>query len=242
VALFPSLLQGACLQPDPDSLQLHRVEQIHDGDTVRMVDGEKVRLIGLNTPEVARKQRPAEPLAAAASERLRQLLGESPQIRLRPGAESRDRYGRLLAYGFTVEGRDIAATLIAEGLAFALVVPPNLWNSDCYPEQEVVARRKGLGIWSEPVYQARPLSQVREGGFQRIRGVVQRVEWSKRWLWLDLADQISVQIAKSDLPHFEGRVDLLALQGAQITLQGWLVPRKKGYRLRLHHPSAIKVE
>ncbi len=236
------MVQGACLQPAQEELQHYRVEQIHDGDTVRTVSGEKVRLIGLNTPEMERKERPAQPLAVEATRRLEQLLGTDPQILLKVGAESRDRYGRLLAYGFTPEGVDVAATLVREGLAFALVVPPNLWNSGCYVEQEAEAKRNGAGIWSQSVYHPKALKQVQQGGFQRIRGVVQRVDWSRKWLWLDLTEQISVQIAKSDLPHFKGQVDLLALQGKTITLQGWLVSRKKGYRVRLRHPSAIKVE
>lgn len=240
--LLPGLVYASCELPDASQLQRYPVERVHDGDTLRTASGEKVRLIGLNTPEMARKQRPAQPLALEATRRLEQLLGDDPQILLKVGAEARDRYGRLLAYGFTVDGEDVAATLVGEGLAFALVVPPNLWNSSCYIRRQAEAKRRGLGIWSEQAYQPKPLKQLQQGGFQRIRGVVQRVDWSKKWLWLDLTDQVSVQIAKSDLPHFEGEVDLLALKGQSITLQGWLVSRKKGYRVRLRHPSAIKVE
>ncbi len=233
---------GVCLAPELEQLELHRIEQIHDGDTVRTVRGEKVRLIGLNTPEMERKERPAQPLAEEATQRLKQLLGDDPQILLKKGAESRDRYGRLLAYGFTLDGKDVAAILVGEGLAFALIVPPNLWNSACYIGQEQQAKGYGEGLWSLSAYQPKSLGQVRHGGFQRIQGQVQRVDWSRKWLWLDLTDQISVQVAKSDLPHFEGEVDLQVLEGKRITVQGWLVPRKKGYRVRLRHPSAIKVE
>lgn len=240
--LLSTGVSAACLTPELDQLERHSVEQIHDGDTVRTLSGEKVRLIGLNTPEMARKQRPAQPLAQEATTRLQQLLGSPPQILLQRGSEERDRYGRLLAYGFTAEGVDVAATLVGEGLAFALLVPPNLWNSDCYVEREQQAKRDGEGIWSRSDYRVKALPSIRQGGFQRIRGVVKRVDWSRKWLWLDLTDRVSVQIAKQDLPHFDSQLDLESLQGRSITLQGWLVPRKRGYRVRLRHPSAIKVE
>ena len=42
------------------------VADVHDGDTVRLVDGRKLRLIGFNTPELARDESPAEPLATEA--------------------------------------------------------------------------------------------------------------------------------------------------------------------------------
>ncbi|MBT6878238.1 MAG: hypothetical protein HOA22_01765, partial [Gammaproteobacteria bacterium] len=50
------------------------------------------------------------------------------------------------------------------------------------------------------------------------------------------------QILKSDLSYFDGVLELESLAGKKITVQGWLVPRKRGYRMRLHHPTAIKVE
>ena len=240
--LWPLGALAGCIMPDLSTLQHHWVEQINDGDTVRTTSGEKVRLIGLNATEMVRKQRPAQPLAEEATERLQQLLGEPPQIWLKPGTESRDRYGRLLAYGFTEQEKDVAATLVKEGLAYALVVPPNLWNSDCYIEKEQKARQAEHGIWGHAAYRPKRLEQIRQGGFQRIRGRVERVDWSKQWLWLDLTDRVSIQIAKKDLPHFEENLDLLVLKDHTITVQGWLVPRKRGYRMRLRHPSAIKVE
>ena len=242
VLLFSGALNAVCLVPEQGQLQPHSLEKIYDGDTVHTVGGEKVRLVGFNTPEVGRGQRPAEPLAKRATQRLRALLGVPPKIVLKGATEQRDRYGRVLAYGFTPQGEDIAATLIEEGLAFAIVVPPNLWNSDCYVGAQQQAREAGHGVWGHSAYQPQPLGQIHHGGFQRIRGRVKRVDWSNEWLWLDMEQDVSAQIKHSDLPYFEGQLDLEALQGKVITLQGWLVPRKRGYRLRLRHPSAIKVE
>lgn len=202
--------------------------------------------MGINTPEMERERKgrvtPAQPLSAEATERLAALLGNPPQIWLRAGVEQEDRYGRLLAHGFNRQGEDVAAMLLQEGFGFALVVPPNLWNSDCYPAVEQQARAQQQGLWGHPHYQSISTGQIQAGGFQRIRGVVKKIDRQQKWLWVDLHDQVSLQVPVENLPHFKGEVDLLALQGRIITVQGWLVPRKRGYRMRLRHPSAIKVE
>src|SRR5687768_6082587 len=54
----------------PDSAETVTVRHVHDGDTLILEDKRKLRLLGYNTPEVARRDHPAEPLAVAARERL----------------------------------------------------------------------------------------------------------------------------------------------------------------------------
>ncbi len=230
----------------PESLTAHGVEKVHDGDTVRLQDGRSVRLMGINTPELERERKgrvtPAQPLSSAAAERLEELLGSPPKIWLRTGVEREDRYGRVLAHGFSRQGEDVAATLLREGFGFALVVPPNLWNNNCYPMLEQQAQAQRRGVWGHPYYRPIRTDQIQAGGFQRIRGAVERVERHQKWLWIDLSHQVSIQVPVENLVHFEGEIDLLSLQGRSVIVQGWLVPRKRGYRMRLRHPSAIKVE
>ncbi|MBT3196552.1 MAG: thermonuclease family protein [Gammaproteobacteria bacterium] len=241
VLILPQSGHAGCLSPEVERLQFFEVEALYDGDTVRLVDGRSVRLIGLNTPEMGREQRVEQALAEEAKQRLRALLGHPATIGLYPGEESLDRYRRTLAHTFTTLGEDITATLVGEGLGFVLVIPPNDWNSDCYIEAERQARLNGKGIWGHPDYRPRSLQQLSGGGYQRIRGRVEAVKWSRQWLWLELGHQLSVQIKKRDLRYFNVE-SLQELQGKSITVQGWLVPRKQGYRMRLHHPSALKVE
>src|SRR5918997_285103 len=74
-----------------------RVERVIDGDTIQVhIDGrsERVRYIGVDTPEATTFTECFGPAAAAANRRL--LAGR--MVRLDYGAEPRDRYGRLLAY------------------------------------------------------------------------------------------------------------------------------------------------
>lgn len=91
-----------------------RVLKIVDGDTLDvLLDGreERVRVFGIDTPERG------QPCFREASDRLAALAGT--QVRLRPDARDRDRYGRLLRYLYTADGRSIDAAMIAEGFAHA---------------------------------------------------------------------------------------------------------------------------
>ena len=94
-----------------------------DGDTVR-INQESVRLVGFNTPETRGAACEAErALGYRAKERLRQLIDQASTIRLdyettRAGSLSRDQYRRLLAV-LLLDGRDVGAVLIGEGLARA---------------------------------------------------------------------------------------------------------------------------
>ena len=239
-ASFSLFAETSCLTPE--QVDYFAVKKVYDGDTVKLKDGRKVRLMGVNTPELEKDQRPAQPLAEAAKQRLQQLLGYPATIGLQKGVVTEDRYKRMLAHSFTKEGQDIAATLVKEGLGYALVIPPNDWNQHCYGEAEQIAAQQGVGIWAIERYLPQSLDKVQHGGFQRIEGRVERVDWSRKWLWLDMAHHVSIQILKSDLSYFDGVLELESLAGKKITVQGWLVPRKRGYRMRLHHPTAIKVE
>ncbi len=87
---------------------------VHDGDTIRIA-GERIRIMGLDTPEIGKGARCAEEAraAAAAKAALQQLLSRGEVTVARTGT---DRYGRTLAYVY-VDGRDVAKLLIDAGLA-----------------------------------------------------------------------------------------------------------------------------
>ncbi len=87
-----------------------------DGDTIRM-NGEKIRLVGFNTPETFEPACPAEAAKGEqAKARLLELLNSGSLAFAATADRDRDRYGRHLRQ-VTVDGRDVADTLISEGLA-----------------------------------------------------------------------------------------------------------------------------
>lgn len=124
-----------------------QVNWVADGDTVLLADGRWIRYIGINTPEVATKDHPGEPLGQTARERNQQLIGGYP-LRLEFDRTLSDRYGRTLAYVYDQRGQMLNETLAAEGLAYCLPLKPN----DRYADRLLAAQRKAMaarrGLWS----------------------------------------------------------------------------------------------
>ncbi|MEM1107480.1 MAG: thermonuclease family protein [Planctomycetota bacterium] len=126
-----------------------------DGDTLDLdtPDGRsattRVRLWGINTPESARADRPAEPGAESATQRVTELaFGQRVTIRLEPH-RPRGRYGRLLVYAVLPDGTILNERLLSEGLARADDRWPHR-DVDRYAQLEDQARREQLGLWAEP--------------------------------------------------------------------------------------------
>jgi len=122
-----------------------------DGDTVEVrVAGrvERVRLIGVDTPETVDPRRPVGCYGPEASTRTKELLAAGTTVRLERDDELRDRYGRLLAYVHRGDGLFVNETLLAEGDGRLLIIPPN----DAYRSRFVAAQRAaqaaGRGLWS----------------------------------------------------------------------------------------------
>ena len=87
-----------------------------DGDTIRY-DGVKIRLADIDAPEVFSPQCASEAaLGQRATQRLLRLLNAGPFVLVRSGSRDEDRYGRKLRV-IEREGRSLADTLVAEGLA-----------------------------------------------------------------------------------------------------------------------------
>jgi endonuclease YncB( thermonuclease family) len=214
-----------------------RLAYVIDGDTLDLASGERVRLIGIDTPELGHDGAPDQPLAARAAEALRELTGPpGSRLGVQPGAEPRDRHGRRLAYLFDAEGRSLAEALLRQGLAYVAVIPPNLRYVDCLAEAQAAARRAGLGLWAMPALDAARLPP-REG-FMRVRGRVERVKDSRQGLWLELAGGMGLNVHAEDLAAF-APLGLDHLEGRQIEALGWVYRARGGPRLRLRHPSAL---
>ena len=127
-----------------------KVVRAVDGDPCwcasRRASSERVRVIGVDTPEDVAPGRPVQcgaPAAAAYTQRV--LAGR--RVRLVPGREQHDRYGRLLAYVRRADGLDLEVELLRRGLARTLAIAPNVDRAARYATLEVAARRAGRGLW-----------------------------------------------------------------------------------------------
>ncbi len=218
------------------------VRQVFDGDTLELSDGRRVRLLGINTPELGHDDRPSEPFAEPAKTFLESLAPPGAPVRLRLDAESHDRYGRLLAHVFLNDGANVQAELLAAGLAMTLVVPPNEWNHRCYHSIEDAARRESRGIWRldrfRPVAAERLSKRFR--GFRIVRGRVLRVGEGRKNLWLNLAPMVAIRIPKNNLTYFDS-LPPRSLLRRRLEVRGYVERRRGELRITVRHPAAIEV-
>tara|TARA_Y100000385_G_C13002553_1_gene597931 strand:+ start:219 stop:779 length:561 start_codon:yes stop_codon:yes gene_type:complete len=117
-----------------------KVIRIIDGDTFETETGEKVRLIGINTPEIS------DFYGLEAKEYLKNLV-ENKVVDLQTDniSSDRDRYQRLLRY-VIINGIDLNKKMVADGFAFAYL-KYKFSKSDLYEAAQIRAREKNLGIW-----------------------------------------------------------------------------------------------
>lgn len=135
------------------------VERVVDGDTAwfTLGDGtrEKVRFIGVDTPESTTQH---EPFGKEASAYTSSILSAGRSVDLELDLDQRDRYGRLLAYvwlspprtGEETEARAkmLNAMLVENGYAMVLTVPPNIAYVDVLVALQLEARRAARGLWA----------------------------------------------------------------------------------------------
>jgi len=122
-----------------------------DGDTLVVDIGgheERVRLIGIDTPESVAPDRPVECFGPEAKARTAELLPAGTAVRLERDVEARDRYDRLLAYVYRDED-DVLVNLllVEEGFAESISYPPNVAHQGELDAAEAAARAAGKGLW-----------------------------------------------------------------------------------------------
>ena len=123
-----------------------RVKWVIDGDTVVLANGQKVRYIGINAPELAHDGHKAEPYGNAAK-RFNASLVDRKSIRLGFDKERNDQYGRLLAYIFLKDGTFVNAEILSNGYAYLLVHRPNIKHHSVMLQSQRAAMSAKKGIW-----------------------------------------------------------------------------------------------
>ena len=218
------------------------MKYVHDGDTLTLQNGDRIRLIGINAPEVAKKSHPAEAFGNAARDYLRQRLPKGTVIKLQFGADKKDHYGRTLAHVFLPDGENMQAELLQQGLASTLVMPPNTALAPCYQRIEKQARCHKTGLWSEK--QAILASEQLAAGsksFHRIKGRVERVEDNRQGIWIHLAGDVTVGVRPENRALFDAD-QLLSLKGKTLLVHGWLnKSRYSRFYIRVRHPLALEI-
>ncbi len=128
------------------------VERVVDGDTLIVrVSGrrQRVRLIGVDTPESVKPNTPVQCFAIEASNRTKALLPAGTAVRLVGDVEQRDKYKRLLAYVYRAsDNLFVNLTLVREGYAVPYTFPPNVAHTGEFVVAAAEARDGKRGLWS----------------------------------------------------------------------------------------------
>lgn len=239
---------GSC--PVRGALQWVNLKSVVDGDTVRLADGRKVRLIAINTPELGRNGRADQALAREARRAVQAFFADDSRVGLLLGVEPRDRYGRVLAHLYRRDGASLSAYLLARGLGMQVVVPPNDQHWHCLAKVEARARGAGLGVWGLAAYGIKTASAVTpmDAGFQRVQGRVSAVSRVKNGWWLEMG-KLSVRLSDRDRAHF-GDVDPAQWLHQTLVIRGWLIDRSDSkavirndfnvMMVNLRHPAMMK--
>lgn len=128
------------------------VSRVIDGDTIELSDGQKVRYIGIDTPELREKRdggwdyKP-QPYAEEARA-FNKMLVEGRYIKLELDAQKRDKYSRLLAYVYS-EDKMVNLEMVKQGYAMAYTYPPNVRHVEKFLEAQQEARENKRGLWSD---------------------------------------------------------------------------------------------
>jgi micrococcal nuclease len=129
-----------------------KVVRVVDGDTIVVLlagHNERVRLIGIDTPESVKPNTPVQCFALEASARTKALLPPGSAVKLVRDVELRDRYGRLLAYVYRAsDNLFVNLSLARDGYASAYTYPPNVAHAGDFVAAAAEARDAGRGLWS----------------------------------------------------------------------------------------------
>ena len=128
------------------------VVSVVDGDTiVASVHGteERIRLIGIDTPETKKPDTPVQCFGPQASDFTKHLLPAGTALHLERDVEARDKYGRLLAYVYLAgDGLFVNLHIVRQGYARLLTFPPNVAHVDEFVAAARAAERDDIGLWA----------------------------------------------------------------------------------------------
>lgn len=145
----------------PQKNSILYVAKAIDGDTLKLSDGERVRLIGVDTPE-SRYNTKLERDAARSVKDMKAIIGmgkkasnftknlvSGKRVRLEFDVQKHDKYGRLLAYVYLEDGTFVNAKIIEEGYAQIMTIPPNVKYAGLFLKLQESARKNNKGLWKD---------------------------------------------------------------------------------------------
>jgi len=243
---FIFTVNSVCLaSPDKD---VYRVKNVIDGDTLELVNSNKVRYIGIDTPETMKRVSgewvySPEPYAAKAKQFNRDLVGRDT-VRLEYDTDKKDRYGRILAYVHASGGKMVNEELIKNGLATVYTFYPNTRYVDSFIalQDEAIALKKGMWRGLKTISTGEARDNV--GKMRIVTGRAARSYKDRSYLILEFTakrqSRFTAEIPVSNIPLFEARGEdpFKDYLGKDLALTGKI---KKGPSMYIDNPSQIKI-
>jgi len=147
--------------PIPSSVsRTFKVTRVVDGDTIEIEGGEKVRYIGIDTPETVDPRKPVQCFGIEASKKNKELV-EGKTVRLEKDITDRDKYSRLLRYVW-VDDLFINLELVKQGFASSYSYPPDIKYQKEFLAAEKEARETERGLWKACPIVASPTIKIQE--------------------------------------------------------------------------------
>ncbi len=228
---------GRCIHPaNHETVTLKRVT---DGDTLVLSDDRRVRIIGINTPELGRNKQHAELYASEAKLAVQQFLSNSKTLKLIPGIDPFDRHSRTLAHIQRSDGAGIAEHLLAQGLAAHIVVSPNSRCAEAFAKLEAQAKRSGIGLWeqtSDWQIEAKRLRHIHRG-FRIVRGSVVAIEHTENAHVIDLDKGMKIHVSKA----LAAKLPIHSLLNRRVEIRGWLQQHQGSLKVNLHHALNLSI-
>jgi micrococcal nuclease len=150
IALSCIALLACSTRAETQSTRSCTVAKVSDGDSIRCRDGARVRLIGIDAPELDQT-----PFGQRSREALARRLPAGTVVTLEFDVQPRDHYGRLLAYVWR-EDRLLNEEQVAEGYAAIITVPPNVRLAERFRAAQASARERNAGLWADDGFSCRP--------------------------------------------------------------------------------------
>ena len=213
------------------------VSRILDGRTFVLDDGREIRLAAIEVPPVSLPSNASEAADGKASAVALNALAGADRVVLRGAEIASDRYGRLVAYAYTIRDGDelfVQGELVADG--FARV--GDRVGRDCAGEllsREKIARKARLGLWADPYYDVLNVETpvdvpAQRGRFALIEGMVTSVRESGATIYVNFgrrrSEDITVTVPKRNERTFAAAgLDLKTLAGRRIRVRGWVEQR-----------------
>lgn len=211
--------------------------RILDGDTFVSRSGEHIRLLGVNTPEVAHESSPAQPFGDTATQALKQLIS-GKSVRLDFDTQRKDDYGRTLAQVYLQDGTWVNGELVRRGMAHVYTFIPNLHWAARLTRLEAPAREARLGIWSSERFAMLPAGEVKAEHLGQFRVVGGRVGNVARNQFGFQMGRLSVSIPRKYRRYFNKLP--VVVRGETVVVHGVVRASASGLYIALHSPFDVE--